>query len=76
METLETALTWVLQWPLEVWSEQSWDDEQTRVMCRACRRICSEALQEGRKRVWERLPEIFMLPSWKSMEELMEKENL
>ncbi|KAJ7715501.1 hypothetical protein B0H14DRAFT_3013857, partial [Mycena olivaceomarginata] len=56
--------------PLELWSISDWDRAALADVCRNCMSFVKEAHKEAKQDVWDRLPALFGLCDWRSLEKL------
>ncbi|KAJ7612168.1 hypothetical protein FB45DRAFT_940017 [Roridomyces roridus] len=55
--------------PLSVWDVADWDPFE-RLLCRVCLGALRKAHKKTRQAFWDRLPEIYGLPSWENLEKM------
>ncbi|KAJ7627231.1 hypothetical protein FB45DRAFT_58980 [Roridomyces roridus] len=53
--------------PMGYFPSSWWEDIDPQELCGACCREGRIQYEEGRRRIWDRLPEMFALPSWEDL---------
>ncbi|KAJ7119181.1 hypothetical protein C8R44DRAFT_707532 [Mycena epipterygia] len=55
--------------PLDIWDATNWDKLK---VCPACLAVLKDTHQEARQAFWDKLPEMYGLPSWEELEKMKE----
>ncbi|KAF7308033.1 hypothetical protein MKEN_01165500 [Mycena kentingensis (nom. inval.)] len=60
------------QWPLAIWDQDDWQRLDDGV-CEGCMQWMKKTHKEAREKFWNRLPTIFKLPDWETLEAMKEE---